>query len=240
MFTLCWWLCHRAFRQVIRFDQGSKRYSTGQEALAGVSFDVAAGEMVFVTGHSGAGKSTLLKLLALVERPSHGSIMLDGQKLARVRGRRVPRVRRKLGMVFQDHRLLLDRSVMANVELPLVIAGMAAGERTRRVRAALQKVGLLRYENQAPAALSTGEQQRVGIARAIVAKPALLIADEPTGNLDPQLATEIMALFADFQRVGTTILIASHDLMLIKRMKKRVLVLDHGHMVDDVPATEVV
>jgi cell division transport system ATP-binding protein len=152
----------------------------------------------------------------------------------------VPGVRRKLGMVFQDHRLLLDRSVMANVELPLVIAGMAAGERARRVRAALQKVGLLRYENQAPAALSTGEQQRVGIARAIVAKPALLIADEPTGNLDPQLATEIMALFADFQRVGTTVLIASHDLMLIKRMKKRVLVLDHGHMVDDVPAAEVV
>ncbi len=195
--------------------------------------------MVFVTGHSGAGKSTLLKLLARIERPSHGIVTLDGQNLSTLRAGHVPRLRRKLGMVFQDHRLLLDRSVFANVELPLVIAGMAPGERARRVRAALEKVGLLDCENQPPVTLSTGEQQRVGIARAIVTRPALLIADEPTGNLDPQLAKEIMALFAEFQQVGTTVLVASHDLMLIKGMKKRVLVLDHGRMVDDVPAQEV-
>ncbi len=225
---------------MIRFDQVSKRYASGQEALAGLSFRVEPGEMVFVTGHSGAGKSTLLKLLALIERPTHGSVTLDGRNLATVRAAQVPSVRRKLGMVFQDHRLLMDRSVFANVELPLVIAGMVPAERTRRVRAALEKVGLLRYEAQPPATLSTGEQQRVGIARAIVGRPAVLIADEPTGNLDPQLAVEIMGLFAQFQQVGTTVLIASHDLRLIKRMKKRVVVLDHGHMVDDVPAQEVV
>lgn len=215
------------------------RYPGGQEALAGLSFHVEAGEMVFVTGHSGAGKSTLLKLLARIERPTRGAVTLDGQNLSTLRDARVPQLRRKLGMVFQDHRLLLDRSVFDNVELPLVIAGMAPGERARRVRAALEKVGLLRYENQPPVTLSAGEQQRVGIARAIVSKPAVLIADEPTGNLDPQLAREIMGLFAEFQGVGTTVLIASHDLMLIKGMKKRVLVLDHGRVVDDVPAQEV-
>ncbi len=225
---------------MIRFDQVSKRYVTGQDALVQLSFDVDAGEMVFVTGHSGAGKSTLLKLLALMERPSHGTVTLDGRNLATVGARGIPAVRRKVGMVFQDHRLLTDRSVFANVELPLVIAGIAPAERARRVRAALEKVGLLKYEKQWPVALSTGEQQRVGIARALVAKPPLIIADEPTGNLDPQLAVNIMALFGEFQQVGTTVLIASHDLMLIKRMKKRVIVLDHGRLVDDVAATEVV
>ena len=224
---------------MIRFDQVSKRYPTGQEALSQLSFHVAPGEMVFVTGHSGAGKSTLLKLLALIERPSRGVVTLDGQNLATVRAPAVPRLRRKVGIVFQDHRLLMDRSVFANVELPLVIAGVAPAERARRVRAALEKVGLLAYEKQPPVTLSTGEQQRVGIARAIVAKPPLIIADEPTGNLDPQLAVEIMGQFAEFQGVGTTVLIASHDLSLIKRMKKRVVVLDHGRLVDDVPATEV-
>ena len=174
-----------------------------------------------------------------MQRPSHGSITLGGQNLATVRGNAVPRLRRHLGMVFQDHRLLMDRSVFTNVEVPLLIAGIAPPERARRVRAALHKVGLLDYEKQLPVTLSTGEQQRVGIARAIVAKPALLIADEPTGNLDPQLAMEIMGLFAEFQRVGTTVVVASHDLMMIKRMRKRVLVLDHGHLVDDVAATEV-
>src|SRR5699024_7638919 len=233
--------CHARHvpRAVIRFDEVSKQYPAGKQALSAVSFAVEAGEMVFVTGHSGAGKSTLLKLLALMERPTHGRVTLDGQNLARVGHGAVPRVRRKLGMVFQDHRLLMDRSVFANVELPLVIAGMAAAERARRVRAALEKVGLLDYEKQAPETLSTGEQQRVGIARAIVAKPTVLIADEPTGNLDPQLAREIMSLFAGFQSVGTTVLIASYDLLLIKGMKKRVLVLVHGRMVDDVPAQEV-
>ena len=144
-----------------------------------------------------------------------------------------------MGMVFQDHRLLLDRSVAHNVELPLVIAGIAAGERPRRMRAALEKVGLLRYEKQLPQQLSTGEQQRVGIARAIVARPDLLIADEPTGNLDPQLSLEIMQLFAGFQQVGTTVLIASHDLPLLKRMRQRTIVLDQGRLVDDVPQAEV-
>ncbi|HEX7112051.1 MAG TPA: cell division ATP-binding protein FtsE [Mizugakiibacter sp.] len=224
---------------MIRFDQVSKRYAAGQEALSQLSFHVAPGEMVFVTGHSGAGKSTLLKLLALIERPTRGAVTLDGQNLGTVGARGIPRLRRKLGMVFQDHRLLLDRSVFANVELPLVIAGVPPEERAKRVRAALDKVGLLAYEKQPPALLSTGEQQRVGIARAIVAKPTLLIADEPTGNLDPQLSLEIMQLFADFQQVGTTVVIASHDLMLIKRMKKRVIVLDHGKLIADLAAEEV-
>jgi len=224
---------------VIRFDQVSKRYEGGHEALSQLSFQVAPGEMAFVTGHSGAGKSTLLKLLGLIERPSHGSISLDGQSLAKIGRGGIPKLRRRIGMVFQDHRLLMDRTVFANVELPLVIGGVAPAERGRRVRAALEKVGLLAYERQLPATLSTGEQQRVGIARAIVAKPTLLIADEPTGNLDPQLAVEIMGLYAEFQQVGTTVLVASHDLPLIKRMRKRVVVLDHGRLVADIAAEEV-
>ncbi|MGO4700892.1 cell division ATP-binding protein FtsE [Dyella sp. 2RAB6] len=224
---------------MIRFDQVSKRYEGGHEALSQLSFQVATGEMAFVTGHSGAGKSTLLKLLGLIERPSHGSIALDGQNLAKIGRGGIPKLRRRIGMVFQDHRLLMDRTVFANVELPLVIGGVAPAERGRRVRAALEKVGLLAYERQLPATLSTGEQQRVGIARAIVAKPTLLIADEPTGNLDPQLAVEIMGLFAEFQHVGTTVLVASHDLPLIKRMRKRVVVLDHGRLVADIAAEEV-
>jgi cell division transport system ATP-binding protein len=224
---------------VIRFDQVSKRYEGGHEALSQLTFEVAKGEMAFVTGHSGAGKSTLLKLLALIERPSHGQVSLDGQSLAKIGRGSVHKLRRSLGMVFQDHRLLMDRTVFANVELPLVIGEVAPLERGRRVRAALEKVGLLDYERQLPVSLSAGEQQRVGIARAIVAKPSVLIADEPTGNLDPQLAVEIMGLFAEFQQVGTTVLIASHDLPLIKRMRKRVIVLDHGRLVADVKAEEV-
>jgi cell division transport system ATP-binding protein len=216
---------------VIQFDKVSKHYDGGHEALSQLSFTIPTGEMAFVTGHSGAGKSTLLKLLGVIERPSHGAITMDGQNLAKVRER--------IGMVFQDHRLLMDRTVFANVELPLTIAGIARVERGRRVRAALEKVGLLSYERQLPATLSTGEQQRVGIARAIVGRPSLLIADEPTGNLDPQLAVEIMGLFAEFQQVGTTVLIASHDLPLIKRMRKRVVVLDHGRLVADLAAEEV-
>ncbi|WEN15911.1 cell division ATP-binding protein FtsE [Rhodanobacter sp. AS-Z3] len=224
---------------MIQFDQVSKRYEGGHEALSQLSFTVPTGEMAFITGHSGAGKSTLLKLLGLIERPSHGTISVDGKSLAKIRHSGVPKWRRHLGMVFQDHRLLLDRSVFANVELPLEIGGIAKPERARRVRAALEKVGLLAFERQLPATLSTGEQQRVGIARAIVARPSLLIADEPTGNLDPQLAMEIMGLFDEFQQLGTTVLIASHDLPLIKRMKKRVIVLDHGRLVADLSAQEV-
>ncbi len=218
---------------MIRFEQVSKRYPSGHEALTELSFELAAGEMAFVTGHSGAGKSTLLKLVALLERASRGQIEVNGQNLNRTSRRGVPGVRRGIGMVFQDHRLLLDRSVFDNVALPLVIAGVARDEIGKRVRAALDKVGLLAREQAAPVALSTGEQQRVGIARAIVAKPPVLIADEPTGNLDPQLSAEIMALFAQFQQVGTTVLVASHDLALVKRMGKRVLVLDHGKLIDD-------
>jgi cell division transport system ATP-binding protein len=218
---------------MIRFEKVSKRYPSGHEALNELSFELGAGEMAFLTGHSGAGKSTLLKLVALLERPSRGQICVNGRNLGEVRKRGIPRVRRGIGMVFQDHRLLLDRSVFDNVALPLVLTGTPREEMGKRVRAALDKLGLLKYETAQPATLSAGEQQRVGIARAIVAKPAVLIADEPTGNLDPQLASEVMALFGEFQQVGTTVLVASHDLPLLKRMGKRVLVLDHGRLIDD-------
>ncbi|MGH8123023.1 MAG: cell division ATP-binding protein FtsE [Rudaea sp.] len=218
---------------MIRFEQVSKRYPSGQEALGDLSFELDAGEMAFVAGHSGAGKSTLLRLIALMDRPTRGQVTVNGQNLNQTKRRGVAHVRRGIGMVFQDHRLLMDRSVFDNVALPLQITGVARDEISKRVRAALDKVGLLARETSAPVTLSTGEQQRVGIARAIVAKPPLLIADEPTGNLDPMLSAEIMGLFAEFQQVGTTVLIASHDLALIKRMHKRVLVLDHGRLIDD-------
>jgi cell division transport system ATP-binding protein len=218
---------------MIRFDQVTKRYPSGQEAVHELSFELGAGEMAFVTGHSGAGKSTLLKLIALIERPTRGHVTVNGQNLHGLRRGRIPELRRGIGMVFQDHRLLMDRSVYDNVALPLIIAGLSREEIAKRVRASLDKVGLLERERSEPVTLSTGEQQRVGIARAIVAKPSVLIADEPTGNLDPQLSGEIMRLFADFQQVGTTVLIASHDLPLVKRMGKRVLVLNHGRLLDD-------
>jgi cell division transport system ATP-binding protein len=218
---------------MIAFDRVGKRYPNGHDALSDLSFALDAGEMAFVTGHSGAGKSTLLRLVALLERPTRGQVTVNGRQLGGVRRRGIARVRRGVGMVFQDHRLLLDRSVFDNVALPLVIAGTPREEIARRVRAALDKVGLLEREKSAPSMLSAGEQQRVGIARAIVAKPPVLIADEPTGNLDPQLAAEIMALFGEFEQVGTTVLVASHDLPLVKRMGKRVLVLDHGRLIDD-------
>jgi cell division transport system ATP-binding protein len=218
---------------MISFDRVGKRYPNGFDALSDLSFALGAGEMAFVTGHSGAGKSTLLRLVALLERPTRGQVAVNGRNLGTVRRRGIARVRRGVGMVFQDHRLLLDRSVFDNVALPLVIAGTPREEIARRVRAALDKVGLLEREKSAPSMLSAGEQQRVGIARAIVAKPPVLIADEPTGNLDPQLAAEIMALFGEFEQVGTTVLVASHDLPLVKRMGKRVLVLDHGKLIDD-------
>ena len=218
---------------MIHFDKVSKRYGAGQDALSEVSFEIDAGEVVFVTGHSGAGKSTLLKLIGLVERPTRGQITVNHAQLANVRRRGIPQLRRNIGMVFQDHRLLTDRTVFDNVALPLIIAGTARDEIGKRVRAALDKVGLLSKEKNSPTALSAGEQQRIGIARAIVGKPPVIIADEPTGNLDPQLSAEIMNLFAEFGAVGTTVLIASHDLHLIKRIGKRVLVLDHGRLLDD-------
>jgi len=218
---------------MIRFDQVSKRYDSGQDALSELSFEIGAGEMVFVTGHSGAGKSTLLKLIGLVERPTRGQITVNHASLARMRRRGIPQLRRSIGMVFQDHRLLTDRTVFDNVALPLIISGTSREEIGKRVRASLDKVGLLAKEKASPMTLSAGEQQRVGIARAIVAKPPVIIADEPTGNLDPQLSAEIMNLFPEFGAVGTTVLVASHDLHLIKRIGKRVLVLDHGKLIDD-------
>jgi cell division transport system ATP-binding protein len=224
---------------VIRFESVHKRYPEGREALIDLTFHVDPGEMLFVTGHSGAGKTTLLKLVALIERASGGAVEVHGRNLARLGRRDIPRLRRDIGMVFQDHRLLMDRSVADNVALPLVIAGIPREERASRVRGALEKVGLAGRGRDAPARLSTGEQQRVGIARAIAGRPALIIADEPTGNLDPQLSEEIMQLFLALKATGSTILVASHDLPLLKRMKQRVVVLDHGHLIDDVPAKEV-
>ena len=218
---------------MIRFDNVTKRYASGQDALREVGFSIEAGEFVFLTGHSGAGKSTVLKLISAQERPTRGTVLLDGKNVGAVKPRAIPAVRRLIGQVFQDHRLLADRTAFDNVALPLVIASTPRAEIERRVRAALDKVGLLARERALPAQLSAGEQQRVGIARAIAAKPALVIADEPTGNLDPQLAAEIMALFATLTQGGTTVLVASHDLHLIQRLKRRVLVLDKGRLIDD-------
>jgi cell division transport system ATP-binding protein len=224
---------------LLRFDHVSKRYMGGHTALADVSFDVERGEMLFVTGHSGAGKSTLLKLIHLSERATQGTVLIDGRNLAQVRRHRVPQLRRQVGVVFQEHRLLTDRTVFDNVALPLVIAGTARSEIGKRVRTVLEKVGLGARERALPRALSSGEQQRVGIARAIAAQPAILVADEPTGNLDPQLAVEVMQLFAALPTQGTAVLVASHDLHLVRRMQKRVLVLDHGRLVDDFRPPEV-
>ena len=216
---------------MIRFTNVSKRYPGGHEALTDVSFHLAPGEMAFLTGHSGAGKSTLLKLIALIERPSGGQVIVNGQNLAKVSRRKIPYHRRDIGVIFQDHRLLFDRTVFDNVALPLVIAGYSREEIGRRVRAALDKVGLLKKEKVYPITLSGGEQQRVGIARAVINKPPLLLADEPTGNLDPALAREIMGIFEEFNRVGVTVLIASHDLALIDQMQARRLTLERGRMV---------
>lgn len=218
---------------MIRFDQVSKRYPGGHEALNRLSFELAEGEMAFLTGHSGAGKSTLLKLIMLMERASQGQVWANGQNLSRLSNRQIPALRRQIGVVFQNHRLLFDRSVYDNVALPLLVEGYNPTDAARRVRAALDKVGLLDKEKHNPVLLSGGEQQRVGIARAVVNKPPLLLADEPTGNLDPQLSAEIMSLFQQFNSVGVTVLIASHDIALIRRLKQRVLGLSKGQLVHD-------
>lgn len=216
---------------MIRFDEVFKRYPNGRNALASVSFHLQRGEMAFLTGPSGAGKSTLLKLVALIERPTRGSVLVGNQNTSRVRRRRIPQFRRRLGIVFQDHKLLNDRTVFDNVALPLVIASLSRRDMGRRVRAALDQVGLLGYEKRSPVALSSGEQQRVGIARAIASRPELVIADEPTGNLDPKLSREILGLFERFNEVGVTVLIATHDLVLIEEHKYRRLQLDDGKIV---------
>jgi cell division transport system ATP-binding protein len=215
---------------VLQFDHVSKRYRGSGEALLDLSFRIGEGEMVFLTGRSGAGKTTVLKLSALIERSSRGQIIFDGENLGRTPARKVPFLRRKLGLIFQDYRLLNDRTVYDNVALPLLIGGYPYREVGRRVRAALDKVGLLAKEKKYPLALSGGEQQRVGIARAVVHKPRMILADEPTGNLDPQLAAEIMVLFEQFRQVGVTLLIASHDFALISSMDHRVLRLEAGHL----------
>ncbi|HWG71101.1 MAG TPA: cell division ATP-binding protein FtsE [Steroidobacteraceae bacterium] len=215
---------------MIHFDQVHKRYPNGREALAGVSFKIEQGELAFLTGHSGAGKSSILKLIALIERPSRGQVFINQQNTAGIKPRGIPKFRRSLGVVFQDHKLLHDRPVADNVALPLIIAGVARREIDKRVRAALDQVGLLGKEKSRPLELSTGEQQRVGIARAVVGKPTLLIADEPTGNLDPQLALEIMRLFKRFNDVGVTVVVATHDVHLIDQFGARRIVLDQGRV----------
>jgi cell division transport system ATP-binding protein len=217
---------------MIRLEDVTKRFPGGQEALSGLSLGIEKGEMAFVTGHSGAGKSTLLRLIALIERPTSGQVIVDGRNTRRVKRRRIPAYRREIGMVFQDHKLLYDRPVAENVALPLVIAGVGHREAARRVRAALDQVGLLHKERQKPETLSAGEQQRVGIARAIVTRPKLLIADEPTGNLDPDLSLEVMRTFRRFNEVGVTVLIASHDIALIDRMGCRRIALEDGRLVE--------
>jgi cell division transport system ATP-binding protein len=215
---------------MIQFDNVSKRYPGGFEALSNVNFHLEAGSMAFLTGHSGAGKSTLLKLIAVIENATSGQVFVDGQNVARIGRRGIPFLRRKIGFIFQDHHLLFDRTVFDNVALPLIIAGYGRQEIGRRVRAALDKVGLLSKERLYPITLSGGEQQRVGIARAVVNKPLLLLADEPTGNLDPDLSREVMDLFALFNRVGVSVLIASHDVALIDQFQYPVIKLDHGRL----------
>jgi cell division transport system ATP-binding protein len=216
---------------MLKFDHVSKRYPGAGDALKDVSFHLKKGEIAFLTGHSGAGKSTLLKLIAMMELCNRGQIFLDGQNLNKVKEKHIPFVRRNLGLIFQDNKLLNDRTVFDNVALPLVVSGYGIQEIGRRVRAVLDKVGLLGKERKFPLALSGGEQQRVGIARAFVNKPKLILADEPTGNLDSELSAEIMGVFEQFQKVGVSVLIASHDENLVGKMGHRVLTLDHGQLV---------
>ncbi len=218
---------------MIRFEQVGKRYSNGHVGLHELSFRVQRGEFLFVTGHSGAGKSTLLRLLLAMERPTSGKLLLVRQDLSQITTAQIPFLRRQIGVVFQNHQLLFDRSVFDNVALPLQILGLSKPDIAKRVGAALERVSLSDKAKQFPADLSTGQQQRVGIARAVVHRPALLLADEPTGNLDPRLAAEIMSVFEDINRLGTTVLIASHDLALIARMRHRMLTLQRGRLIGD-------
>ena len=216
--------------RMITFDRVSKRYPGGQQALANLTFSLARGEFAFVTGHSGAGKSTLLKLVLGIEKPSGGNLVVNGNEMSQISSKMLALHRRQIGTVFQDHQLLNDRSVYDNVALPLEISGLDPREGKRRVRAALDKVGLLSKEKLLPMALSGGEQQRVGIARAVVNTPRIILADEPTGNLDPELSAEIMALFAQFMSVGVSLLVASHDRALIDGLGYRILTLEEGRL----------
>ncbi|TDJ66230.1 MAG: cell division ATP-binding protein FtsE [Proteobacteria bacterium] len=215
---------------MIRFDRVYKAYSGAQDALKNISLEIDEGEFVFLTGHSGAGKSTLLRLIALIDRATHGQVIVDGRNLDRVPRRQIPYFRRRIGFIFQEHRLLPERSVFDNVALPLVVAGVRSAETQKRVRAALDKVGLLNKERASPRSLSSGEQQRVGIARAVVNRPRILLADEPTGNLDPGLSLDILKLFSQFNDVGVTVLIATHDLELIRQQQRRRIALVAGRI----------
>jgi cell division transport system ATP-binding protein len=215
---------------MIVFERVAKRYANGREALKDVSFNIHTGEMVFLTGRSGAGKSTVLKLIALLERPTRGTVVVNGKNTRTLRPRHIAAFRRRIGVVFQDHKLLADRPVFDNVALPLAVAGAPLKEIDKRVRAALDQVGLLECARALPLELSVGEQQRVGIARAVVSKPPLLIADEPTGNLDPDLSLEVLRLFRRFQDVGVTVVIATHDLHLVREFGQRVITLEGGHL----------
>ncbi|MFV3304833.1 cell division ATP-binding protein FtsE [Pseudomonas sp. NY15181] len=218
---------------MIRFEQVGKRYPNGHVGLHEISFRVPRGEIMFVTGHSGAGKSTLLRLILAMERPTSGKLLLGGQDVSRISTAQIPFLRRQIGVVFQNHQLLNDRSVFDNVALPMQILGLPKPEIARRVEEALERVNLKEKAQDLPSDLSTGQQQRVGIARAVVHRPALLLADEPTGNLDPRLASEIMSVFEDINRLGTTVLIASHDLALIARMRHRMITLQRGRIIAD-------
>ncbi|HLT13418.1 MAG TPA: cell division ATP-binding protein FtsE [Marinobacter sp.] len=216
---------------MIEFRQVTKRYDSDHTALRQVNFHLDRGELAFLTGHSGAGKSTLLKLIMVMERPTAGEVVVGGQRLNSLPKRQIPYIRRHIGVVFQNHQLLFDRTVFDNVAMPLEVMGASPRDIGRRVRAALDKVGLLSKEKMNPMQLSGGEQQRVGIARAVVNKPPVLLADEPTGNLDPELSADIMQLFTEFSQVGVTVLIATHDIALINEMGRRRLTLDHGELI---------
>lgn len=215
---------------IISFSQVSKRYPGGFEALKAVSFAIDPGEMLFLTGHSGAGKTTLLKLIAAIERANGGTVLVNGQNVSAMRPAAMPYLRRNLGLVFQGQKLLYDRSVFDNVMLPLIVTGQPYREAARRARAALDKVGLLRFERANPVTLSGGEQQRLCVARAVVNRPAIVLADEPTASLDAAYADEIMEMFSAFNQVGVTVLIATHDRQMIEKWRKRVLTLDHGRL----------
>ena len=218
---------------MILFEEVSKIYCDNQIALNKVDFHLKQGEMAFLTGHSGSGKSTLLKLVSLMERPTTGRIVLNGNDISHIKGNDIPYLRRHIGMIFQDHRLLMNRTVLDNVGLPLLIEGYSSFEIRRRSLAALDKVGLMGKEHAFPINLSGGEQQRVGIARAIINQPPLLLADEPTGNLDPKLSLEILSLFESLNQFGMSVLIATHDLGLIAKMRYRTLTLREGDMIND-------
>jgi cell division transport system ATP-binding protein len=220
---------------VIRFDRVGKRYPNGREALSGLSFEIDAGEMVFLTGRSGAGKSSVLRLIALLERPTRGQVIVNGKDTGKLPARQIPAFRRQIGVVFQDHKLLTERSVYDNVALPLIVAHTPLREVDKRVRAALDQVGLLDRMRAQPLELSVGEQQRVGIARAVVSKPPLLVADEPTGNLDPVLSGEVMNLFRRFSEVGVTVVVATHDLARVRESGKRQIVLADGRIQEPEP-----